>query len=311
MRITILGAGALGCYFGAHLQRGGHEVTYVARGSQLEALQAQGVRVEAPGREFAVDKVRAVGTLAEAGAFDLLLFTIKNYDVATVAAELPAVMGPGSVVMSVQNGVAAPGILAEAVGEARVLPGVVYMPADIKAPGVVRVTAELQGLLFGEYAGPPTARTRAIFEALSVEGLRVTLADDIWRTLWEKFIMLSSFAAICGVTRLDIGPIRATRETRALLRQLVEEVAAVAHAEHPSVAEDIAESAFGLLVDNLPAAAHASLLDDLQRGKRLELDWLSGEVIRRGKKLGIDTPAHGFVYAALAPFAAEPPGSGG
>ena len=123
--------------------------------------------------------------------------------------------------------------------------------------------------------------------------------------------MLASFAAITGVTPLDIGPIREVDETRALLRQLVEEAAAVAHAEHPSVPAEVADSAFDLLVDSLPPEARASLLDDLERGKRLELDWLSGEVVRRGRKLGIGTPAHGFVQAALAPFVDGPPGRAG
>lgn len=311
MRITILGAGALGCYFGARLQSAGHDVAFVARGGQLAAMKTGGLRIESPSGDLSVDKVRAVATLAEAGPSDIVLLTLKNYDVEAAAAGLPEVMGAGSVVISVQNGVSAPALLAAKVGQERVLPGVVYLPAFLSAPGVVRVTAELQGLIFGEYAGPPTERTRAVHEALAVGGIRATVSEDIWRTMWEKFIFLSAFAAVTTVTRLDIGAVRETPATRALLRSLVDEAAAVAQAEHPAVPVGIADTSFDLMVDNLPPATHASMLDDLMRGKRLELEWLSGEVIRRGAKLGIETPAHGFAYAALAPYAEGPPGRNG
>lgn len=310
MKITILGAGALGCYFGARLQAGGQEVTFVARGAQLDALRSTGLRLESPTGDLHLDKVAAVADLAEAGPCDVLLVTVKNYDLADLAAHLAAQIGPETAVITVQNGVSAPRVLAERIGADRVLPGTVYMPADVKAPGVIRVTAELQGLIFGAFSGPPDARARRIAETMAATGAPVSLSDDIWTRLWEKFIFLSAFAAITALTRLDIGLVRDTPATRALTEQLIDEAIAVARAAHPAVPDTLAASVRSLMFERLPPTSHASLLDDLLRGKRLELDWLSGEVIRQGRHFGIPTPAHGFAYAALAPFIAGPPARG-
>ena len=141
MRITVLGAGALGGYFGARLQSTGHDVTYVARGSHLAAMQKGGLRVESPEGDLQFDKVRAVATPAEAGPADLVLFMVKNYDVEDAARALAPTLAPGTRILTAQNGVSAQGLLADIVGPSHVLPGAVYMPADLKAPGVIRHSA--------------------------------------------------------------------------------------------------------------------------------------------------------------------------
>lgn len=174
---------------------------------------------------------------------------------------------------------------------------------------MIRVTAEPGTLTVGPYDASAADRARAMVEALAASGIEAGLSEDIWATLWEKFIRLSAFSALTAATRLDIGPIRNTPAARHLLRSLVEETAAVARADHPSVPANAADTAYEFLVTFAPNA-HASMLDDLLRGKRLELDWLSGEVVRRGAKLGIPTPSHAFACAVLAPHAdGRPQGS--
>lgn len=303
LRVTIYGAGALGCYFGARLQKAGHDVSFVARGPHLAAMQSNGLIVESSAGDFRLDKVHAVSTIAEAGPADAVLFAVKNYDVEQATADLAASVNSKAIIITVQNGVSAQPRLAERFGSDRIMPGVVRLPADVRAPGVIRVPAEAEmgGLVVGAYDGIMTERGEAVFDAFTKSGIAATLSRDIWKTLWEKFIPLSAFSAMTVMTRLDIGAVRETPASRDLLRTLMDETAAVARADHPSVPADAADSAYKFVM-NVPASVHASMLDDLLRGKRLELEWLSGEVIKRGKKLGVDTPAHAFTYAVLAPF---------
>lgn len=303
MRVMIHGAGALGCYFGAYLQKAGHDVAYIARGPHLEAMQANGLRLETATGTITLDQVRAVASAKEAGSTDLVVFAVKNYDVAKSAETLAATLNPEALILTVQNGVTAQPFLADIFGKDRVLPGVVRMPADIKSPGVVRVPAMLgmEELLLGAYDGEPTPRAQAIIDMLLETEIGTGVSDDIWKTIWEKFIALSSFSAMTAVSRLDAGVIQNTEATRNLLRALVEETARVARASHPTIPDEAASTAFDILM-NLPPNIHASMLDDLMRGRRLELEWLSGEVVRRGKLLDIPTPAHAFTYAVLAPY---------
>lgn len=304
MRVTVFGAGALGGYFGARLQVQGHEVVFVARGAHLEAMQREGLRVESPAGDIHLPDVRAVADPRDAGEAQLILFMVKNYDVEAAAETLFPTLGPETLVLTVQNGVTAPDILGEVIGAERVLPGAVYMPADIKSPGVIRHSADFHRVVFGTDFPSLSSRVEEIGRAIEETGIEVTVSEDIRGVLWEKFLLMSASSSITALTRLSMGPVRETPETLALMRQLVAETGRVARAEHPAMAEDAEDKALNWLENIAPSGMHASMLDDLLRGKSLELNWLSGEVVRRGKRLGIDTPAHEFAVAALAPHAA-------
>jgi 2-dehydropantoate 2-reductase len=262
-----------------------------------------GLLLETSTGTIALDKVRAVATAKDAGPADLVVFEVKNYGVPQTAEILAASLNPEALILTVQNGITAQPLLAETFGKDRILPGVVRMPADVKSPGVVRDPAMLgmDELLLGTYHGSSIPRAQAIFDALLESEIGTGVSDDIWRTLWEKFIALSTFSAMTAVSRLDVGSIRGTEATQNLLRALVDETANVARASPPTIPADAADTAFEILM-NLPPNIHASMLDDLLRGKRLEPKWLSDEVVRRGKLLDIPTPAHGFAYAVLAPY---------
>ena len=308
MKVMVLGAGALGCYFGARLQDVGHDVAYVARKEHLAAMRSDGLRVESPLGDIRLPQVRAVATPEEAGPADLVLFMVKTYDAERAAASLAPMMQPHTVVVTAQNGVSAQPMLAAAVGRAAVLPGAVYMPADIKVPGVIRHSAAFHRIVFGPWEAEAMPRAREVEAAFKAAGVDARVSDDIWALLWEKFVMMSANSAITTLTRLDIGPIRETPETLELLRRLADETFRIARAAYPAVREDAAEKALDFLLREAPPTMHASMLDDLRRGKRLELPWLSGEVVRRGRALGVDTPAHEIVVAALMPYARGRPG---
>ena len=302
MRVLVMGAGALGGFFGARLQAAGHEVAFVARGAHLAAMQSDGLRVESPMGDMHLPTVVAVADPAEAPRPDVVLMMVKNGDLEAAAGALGPVLGPETAVMTAQNGVSAPARLAEAISPGRVIVGAVYMPADIRAPGVIRHSSPSARLQAGVAPGGPAAACDRLLTAVEAAGIAAERAEDVDALLWEKFVLLAPFAAITALTRLDAGPIRDRPETRALWRQAVEEAVAVGHAVCPGLPGGQADRVDAML-DALPEAAHASMLDDLTRSKPLELEYLSGEIVRRGAAHGVPTPVHAMVRAALMPRA--------
>jgi len=303
MRVLVMGAGALGGYFGARLQSVGHDVTYVARGPHLEALHAQGLRVESPLGDLHLPVVRAVADAADAPPPDLALVMVKNRDLEAAGTALAPMLGPATAVVTVQNGVTAPERLGAIVGRERIVAAAVFMPADLRAPGVIRHSSTFHRIRAAVAPNGPSAALDAFMAACAQAGIEATREPDVATLLWRKFAFLAPFAALTALTRLDIGPIRECRESRALLRQAVDEVGAVGRAAEPGLPEDLAEVAWQQLTEGVGPATHASMLDDLMRGKPLELDYLSGEVVRRGAALGVPTPVHAMVCGALMPYA--------
>ena len=302
MRFLVMGAGALGGYFGGRLQGAGHDVTFVARGAQLEAMRQSGLRIESGAGDLTLDEVRAVADPAEAGPADVVLFMVKNYDLREAAEALAPVMGDETVVLTVQNGVTAPERLSRILGSDHVVPGVVRLPADVSAPGVIRHPVAFHKFLIGERSGEVTPRIRAIAEAIEGSGPECEITGDIEGALWRKMIMLSSMSAMTALTRLDIGPIRECPQSRDLLVACVNEAAAVGRVVCPSLTASDVTEAQTFLLETIDGHVHASMLDDLTRGKRLELNFLSGEIVRLGGRHGVPTPTHAFVTAALQPF---------
>jgi 2-dehydropantoate 2-reductase len=309
MKILVMGAGALGCYFGARLQAAGHDVTFVARGPHLDAMRAQGLRIESPLGDVVLDEVRATDDPCEAGSPDVVLFMVKNYDVGAAARSLAPALAPDTLVVTCQNGVSAPARLAEVIGPDRVHPGAVYMPADVKAPGVVRHSGQFHKLVFGPLQGRPGARAQAFAEAVRASGPDCVIVEDIRAALWEKFVLLASLSALTTVTRLDIGPVRDCAETRDLLARAVAEAVAVGQADCPALPDDAGDKALAMMLGMGPNV-HASMLDDLVRGRRIEVEHLSGEIVRLGRVHGIPTPVHDVLSAVLMPFAEGPPRHG-
>ncbi len=302
MKILVMGAGALGGYFGARLQAVGQSVTFVARGAHLDAMRAHGLRIESALGDVTLDVVDATDDPRDAGTPDVVLFMVKNYDVESAAEQILPVLGPETIVVTCQNGVSAGPRVAHVVGAERTYPGSVYMPADIKEPGVIRHSGQFHKLVFGSLQGATSPVAARFSETLRTAGPDCEISKDIQATLWEKFVLLSSFSAITSLTRLDIGPIRETPATRDLLVRATNEAFAVGRCACPALAGDAAEKALTLMLETMGPRVHASMLDDLSRGRRIEVEYLSGDIARLGRKYGIPTPVHDVVAAALQPY---------
>jgi 2-dehydropantoate 2-reductase len=299
MRIAIVGSGGVGGYFGGRLAATGTEVTFLARGAHLEALRARGLRIDSPKGNVHLPRVKAESDPATIGPVDVVFFAVKLYDTEGALALLPPLIGPDTVVIGFQNGVETVGTLARAVGPSHTAGGVSYVSAVIAEPGVIRHTA-MDHLIFGEQDGSRSPRLERLLEACRPAGFQATLSTDINVDIWTKFVRLSVFSGMTAVTRSPIGVIRDDPELFAMLKTAVNEAMAVAHAKGVAVPEStVADVAAAYTA--LPPQAKASMLEDLERGRRIELPWLSGAVVRIGREVGVDTPMHRFINAVLTP----------
>ena len=291
MRIAVMGTGGVGGYFGARLALGGSHVSFIARGGHLEAMRQRGLKIESALGEMHVRAPRVTDNPAAIGAVDLVLFGVKLWDTEAAAKAIVPLIGPGTAVVSLQNGVRKDDILREVLGPSAVMGGACYIAAQIVEPGVIRHSGTMQKIVFGEYDGRRSPRAEAFLEACQRADIDAEISSDIRRTIWEKFVFLVGLSGTTTTIRKPIGPIRANPRTRALLRDAMSEVVAVARAEGVQLPADFAEDrlAFG---DTLPTTMTSSMHNDLERGNRLEVDGLSGDVVCRGEAAAVPTPVN-------------------
>ena len=299
MRIAVIGAGGVGGYFGGRLAAAGADVTFLARGAHLEAMRARGLRIDSPKGHLHLPRVKAERDPAAIGAADVVFFAVKLYDTESALAMLPPLVGPDTIVIGFQNGVETVASLTRAVGAAHTAGGVSYVSAVIAEPGVIRHTA-MDHLIFGMPDGSRSPQLEALLEACRPAGFQATLSPDITVEIWTKFVRLSVFSGMTAVTRGPIGVIVNDPELLEMLKAAVRETLAVAHAKGVKVASSIDEDV-AAAYKALPPQAKASMLEDLERGRRIELPWLSGAVARIGREAGVPTPIHAFINAVLKP----------
>ena len=302
MKIAIFGAGALGGYFGGRLQQAGEEVAFIARGDHLKALQRNGLTIESAALGDAhIQPVQVTDNPADIGPVDVILFLVKLYDTEAAARSLTPLLGQDTYVVSFQNGIDGWRLIGDVIGMERVLGGISYIFADVREPGVIRHSSPIAKLIFGEFDGGSSERSKALERVLVGAGIDASSVDDINVRIWEKFVALSALSAVTTLTRLSIGQVLENEHCRKLFREALAETAKIGLKKCPGLAADIADRQMAF-AESLPYGMRASMLDDLERGKRLELDHLSGAVAQLGQELGIETPVHAVSYRALHPY---------
>jgi 2-dehydropantoate 2-reductase len=300
MRIAVVGTGGVGGYFGGRLAAAGVDVAFIARGAHLDALRTRGLHIRSPKGDVHVPRVTATADPAAIGRVDVVLFTVKLYDADTALALLPPLVGPETIVLPFQNGVDGVDIVTRAVGREHAGGGTCYVSAVIAEPGVIKHTA-MDHLIFGELDGTRSPRLRRLLEACQLTNFQSTLSEQIAVDIWTKFTRLSVLSGLTTVTRSPLGIIVQDPELFAMLKDAVAEALAVARAKGIPVAGDMVEDV-ARAYQALPPQTKSSMLEDLERGRRLELPWLSGAVARIGKDVGVPTPTHSFITAVLKPF---------
>jgi 2-dehydropantoate 2-reductase len=298
MRIAIMGAGAVGGYFGARLARGGAEVVFIARGPHLAALRERGLIIESPWEPIVIPKVEATEDPASVGSVDVVLFSVKLWDTEPAARALAPMIGPRTAVVSLQNGVQKDDVLRSVLGEAAVMGGVTYLATAIARPGVIAQTGDVQRMVFGEYDGRRSERAAALLAACERGGIDAELSTDIRREIWEKFVFLVALSGATTAMRATLGRIRENPRSRAFLLDLMRETVAVGRALGVDLPEGYAQERLAF-ADTLPADMSSSMYHDLDRGQRLELGWLSGAVMELGERMRVPTPANRAVNDIL------------
>lgn len=302
MRVVVMGAGGVGGYFGAHLGRAGHEVTFVARGPHLDAIRRGGFRLSGPRGDIVLPDAGATddpGALG--GPVDVVLFAVKLYDTEGAGAAIRPVVGPSTMVVNLQNGVDGPDRLASVIGADAVLGGAAYVSALIAEPGVVRYTSDMSRIVFGELDGRISERAAIFRDACRAAGFEADVSADIRSTLWDKFVLLATNAGLTTLLRKPAGEVYTDPEILDLARAMMREVVAVAAAEGIRTSPDIVERAVAMS-KGFPPSMYASMYHDLARGRRIEAESFSGLVARRGAALGVAVPHHTTVWCALKPY---------
>lgn len=301
MRIAIMGAGGIGGFYGGRLAQAGNEVTLIARGEHLRALREHGLRLQGPDGEVVIAGVEATEHPRDLAPVDVVLFCVKLFDTEEAAAAVAPLLAKGGVCITLQNGVDAAQRIAAVVGQTRVMGGLAFVSAQIAAPGVVRYTSKAPSIQFGEHDGSISERAIRFRDVCLKAGFTAEVVTDIQAALWHKFVGLTVNAALTSLVRKPAGVVYHDPDLLALARTGFGEAAALAKAIGIALPEDIVE----WQVQNhrgFPPEMYASMYHDLARGKRLELESLSGFIVRKGRELGVATPFHTMAYACLKPY---------
>jgi 2-dehydropantoate 2-reductase len=299
MRIAAMAAGAVGGYFGARMADAGHDVFFIARGAHLAAIKNSGLKIESVHGDLHLPKPNVTDDPAKVGPVDIVLFAVKLWDTEQAAEAARPLMGPDSRLITFQNGVDSLDRVSAVLGADRTVGGATYIATTIAAPGVVKHSSQFARMVVGRPDKKPDAKLQAFVDAAKAAKLDISLSSDIERELWQKFIFLTAMAGSTASLRSAIGPIRADAELRAFFRALMEEAFAVGKAKGVALDHAYIDERMAFVMDKVEPGMKASMAHDLERGNRLELDWLAGKVRALGHQYGIATPASDAVYTVL------------
>ncbi len=298
MRVLIAGTGAVGGFFGAGLARAGHDVVFLARGANLAALNTSGLTVESIDGDFHLSRIIAADTVAGLEPFGLVLFTVKSYDTVAVARQIAAAVREDTVVLSLQNGVENESALAAELDLVPLMGAMTEIGAELVAPGVVRHVAE-GTIFFGEMTGHESPRGRNLAALFTEAGIRHRLTREILAALWGKLMWNAAHNAVTAITHTTAGTAATIAATADVLRAAMHEVVAVARAQGILLDPARVETTLAFSRDHLHTL-RTSMLQDLERGRRLEHDAITGAVVRFGEVVGVPTPVNRTLYGLLA-----------
>ena len=301
MKIAVFGAGAIGIFYAARLIQTGHEVALVARGPTLRALRERGIDVIGPTGSRHIDSVTASDDPTDLGPVDLVIVTVKAWQVSEIAPAILPLMHDQTAVLPLQNGVEAADQLATTLGARHVLNGMTKVIARTSEPGVVEDMGFHPLIAAGELQRTSPSRLEEIAKLFESAGVAFERPANIETTVWEKFLFIASVSGVGAITRTEIGTLRRLPETRDLLAQSMTETFRVGLAKGVGFSDTIVDETMKF-IDTLPEGSTASLQRDIMAGRPSELESQIGAVVRFGEALGVDTPINRFIYSALLPM---------
>jgi 2-dehydropantoate 2-reductase len=296
MRIVVMGSGGLGGYFGGLLAQSGADVTFVARGAHLQALQERGLTVRSVNGDFTVP-VQACADPHALPPADVVLFCVKTYDAVAAAALIQPVVEAQTIILTLQNGVDMAADLQTTFGRGTVLAGVTRIGSTLVAPGVIEQPTTDRLIEFGSPTGQEQEQVERVRTLCTAAGIPTLVSPNIRRSLWEKLVFIAPFSGLSTLTRLTPAQLLAQAPTRGLYRSVVQETATVAQAA-AGVAPEIVERTMHYL-DTAGDPGESSMAVDFQRRRRLEVEAINGAVVRHGQRLGVPTPLNQMMYNSL------------
>jgi 2-dehydropantoate 2-reductase len=300
MRIAIFGTGAVGGYFGGRLALSGQEVVFIARGEHLRAMQTQGLRVDSLAGDFIVDPIQATDDPTRVGVVEVVILGVKAWQVPEAALEMWPLMGPGTCVVPLQNGVDAPAQIAAVLGKQAVLGGLCRIASQLASPGHIRHTGIEPYVAFGEFDNQLSERVLRLKSAFEQAGVRVEIPADIQAAMWGKLIFIASISGMGAVTGAPVGVFRELPETRQMLKGVLREIVAVSKRHNVQLEEAVAARTLAM-IDELPPDTMPSMQRDILEGRPSELGSQTGTVVRLGLEAGVPTPVNNMIYSSLLP----------
>ena len=301
MKIAIMGTGGVGGYYGGLLAQQGHDVTFIARGAHLKAIQEDGLQVKSIFGDFHVEPAKATDNPAEIESVDLMVFCTKTYSIDESAQQIKPLVGAETIVLPLENGIDATDRIGAVVGMGPMLGGATWISSAVEAPGVIKQVSQFRRVVMGELDGQVSTRVKAVHKAFEETGIDAEISENILKVLWTKFVFISAASSLGSLTRLPMGEYRSVPETRAMITSLMREVEAVARAQGIELDDDVVQKSLDFM-DNAAPHIKPSMQLDVAAGRRSELESMVGVIGRKGRELGVPTPTADTVYAALLPI---------
>jgi 2-dehydropantoate 2-reductase len=302
MKTVVFGTGGVGGYFGGRLAKNGVNVTFIARGAHLTAIHKSGLRVESVDGDFTVYPAKATDSPESIGEADLILLATKAWQLDDAISQMKPLVGEHTMILPLLNGMEHMDKLFDTFGTKHVLGGLCRISAVIGEAGLIRHLGIKPLIAYGEWDHSKSERIQklhALFNTTS--GIIAEIPADIQTAMWEKFIFISGTSGVGAYTREPMGTYRSDPETRAMLFNAMNETAAVARARGVPIAENFVDATMQR-IDTLPGDVTASMQKDIMAGRPSELNEQTGAVIRMGKAVGVPTPTHEKLLAALLPL---------
>lgn len=300
MKIAIIGAGGVGGYFGGKLAQNGNEVTFLARGEHLKAIQTKGLKIKSILGDFIINPAIATDKINEIGIVDLVILGVKAWQVKDVAKELKTIINDNTVVIPLQNGVLAAEELSTEINPKNIIGGLCKIISRIESSGVINHFGVEPTIVIGELNGGTSKRISTINEIFNDSGINSKIAEDFYAELWKKFIAIC-VSGLLAISRSTYGVVRELKETRDLMKAVLSEIYAVSQKAGINLEHNIVEKTMDF-IDTYPYDSTSSLTRDVWDGKPSEIDYQNGTVVRLGKKYDIETPVNEFIYNCILPM---------
>lgn len=300
MRVVIVGSGAVGGYFGAKLALGENDVTFIARGEQLNAIKKSGFSIKGISGEFKVDPVKATDRIDEVGVADLVILGVKAWQVKDIAKNIKPILGKDTVIIPLQNGVLAAEELQEVIDGNYVIGGLCRIMSKIEAPGVINHFGIDPFIVFGELNNEKTERVYRIKEMFDRSDIGSQISKDINADTWKKFIAICA-GGLLAVAHSTYGEIMELKETRLLMQELLTEIYNLSQKARINIHSDYIDKTIAV-IDSFPYESTSSMTRDIWEGKPSEIEYQNGAVVKLGKKYGVETPVNRFVYSCILPL---------